>query len=163
MPDAFDLLNLPAAFDVDPAALETAYLREAAATHPDRFDDPLEQADAADRAAAVTAAHRALKDPEQRARVLLARLGVSTNGAGSPPPALLMEVMELREELEAALHEQDDDEVARLRGGVDAKRAEHLDRLSELFAVEPPDTDAVVAELNALRYMQRTLDQTGGG
>ena len=162
MPDAFDLLGLPPSFDVDPAALETAYLREAAATHPDRFEDPLEQADAADRASAITTAHRELKNPERRARVLLTRHGVSTDGAGSPPPALLMEVMELREELEAALHEQDDVEVARLRAGVDAKRSEHVKRISTLFATDPVDTDGVIAELNALRYMQRTLDQTGG-
>jgi len=91
MPDAFDLLSQPAVFDLDPAALEAAYLRAAAATHPDRFDDPLEQADAADRAAAVTTAHAQLKDPEKRARVLLGRLGVTTDAGGSPrrghPPA----------------------------------------------------------------------------
>ncbi len=159
MPDAFDLLSQPAVFDLDPAALEAAYLRAAAATHPDRFDDPLEQADAADRAAAVTTAHAQLKDPEKRARVLLGRLGVTTDAGGSPPPALLMEVMEVREELESALQEQDDAEVTRLRGWAETRRTGHLDKLSTLFAAEPVDTDTVIAQLNALRYMQRMLDQ----
>lgn len=159
MPDAYDLLALPATFDLDPAALETAYLHAAAANHPDRFEDPLDQADAADRTSAITGAQRALKNPESRARVLLARHGVTTDSAGSPPPALLMEVMEVREELEAALHEQDDAEVARLHTWAKTRRTGHLDQLSALFAADPVDTDAVIAQLNALRYMQRMLDQ----
>ncbi len=159
MQDPFDLLQLAATFDLDPAALEAAYLRAAAATHPDRFDDPLEQADAADRAAAITHAHGTLKDPVKRARVLLARLGGITQAAGSPPPALLMEVMEVREQLEAALHEQDQDEVVRLHEWAQARRQGHLNTLSTLFAADPTDTDAVTGQLNALRYMQRMLDQ----
>lgn len=162
MPDAFDLLELPAAFDLDPAALEASYLKAAAANHPDRFDDPLEQADAADRTSAITGAQRALQDPESRARVLLARLGVSTDSVGSPPPALLMEVMEVREELEAALHEQDDTEVARLRRWAQQRRTGHLDQIASLFITDPLDTDAVIAQLNALRYMQRMLEQIDG-
>ncbi|MEE9403544.1 MAG: Fe-S protein assembly co-chaperone HscB [Algisphaera sp.] len=157
--DAFDQLNLPAQFDLDPGTLEAAYLQAAAAHHPDRFTDPLDQADAADRTAAITGAHRALSDPGKRARVLLARHGVSVADGGSPPPALLMEVMEVREALETAMHQQDSAEVERLRQQAQERRDDHLQQLSKHFASDPIDTDTVIGELNALRYMQRMLDQ----
>ena len=65
----------------------------------------------------------------------------------------------MREALETAMHQQDSAEVERLRQQAQERRDDHLQQLSKHFASDPIDTDTVIGELNALRYMQRMLDQ----
>ena len=163
MPDPFAVFDLPPRFDVDSDELRRRYLEASAASHPDRFTDPLDQADAEERIAEVNHAYRTLADPESRAHALLHLLGVSDGGTdekASLPPALLMELLEVREALEEAIAENNADAVKRYRADAEAQRQEHLDRLAMLFDADPVDTKAVRQELNLLRYAQRMLEQT---
>ena len=161
MPDAFDLLDVPARFDLDPEALRQRMLERTAASHPDRFDDPVEQADAAERTAALNGAYRELADPERRARLLLKRAGqeAGSDDDESLPPAMLMEVMEVREELEAATEAGDAAKLAELRRWAEGQRAEHFIALEAHFGKSEVDGAAVRKTLNALRYVQRMLEQ----
>ena len=164
----YEVFDLPPTFDVDERALQRRYVQLSAATHPDRFPDPVEQAEAAERSAAINQAHRQLRDPEQRARVLLELMGSAEPDDNSKlPPDVLMELMEVREALEEARSRGDEAAIARTVRDARADRKQHLERVGQLFAeaqTASEDTRAdllaqVRDELNALRYVQRLLEQ----
>ncbi|MEQ9455533.1 MAG: iron-sulfur cluster co-chaperone HscB C-terminal domain-containing protein [Phycisphaeraceae bacterium] len=158
----FGVLGLPERFDLEDEAIESAYLGLAAAAHPDRYSDPLEQADAVERASAINAAREMLLNPESRARALLGIREGTEGGAGGDENALpadfLMEVMEVRERLEEAIASEEPGELAALHRWADEARSEHLATLGRQF--EAGEMAGVIRrELNALRYIQRMLDQ----
>jgi len=172
MPDPFKTLSLPRRFDLDLAELHTRFIQASAATHPDRYTDPVEQAQAAERAAEINLAYAVLSDPERRADALLTRMGGPAKELDkSLPPDLLMDMMETREQLEAAVADQDHAEQDKLRAWAHDQREAHLKKIAELFAAAPSDADnqlpkdtakTIRLELNALRYIQRMLDQMPG-
>src|ERR1700749_3520255 len=104
--DHFARLGLPAALDLEAAALDKAYFALQGQWHPDRFvGKPAEQrAKASTEAAALNDAYRTLKDPLARAVYLAELKGVELPGDGKTidDRELLMEVMDAREELEEA-------------------------------------------------------------
>lgn len=156
--NAFELLGIEPRFDVDADELHRQFIAVSSATHPDRFIDPLEQADAADRAAAVNAAYRTLSDPERRANALLVlRGGAAKEDGKSLPPDLLMEMMEVRERMEEAVASDDATELDALRQWADAERQSRLDQIADLFVSD--DLPGVRLQLNALRYVERMIDQ----
>src|SRR6185369_7979237 len=115
MPSPFEILGVPPRFDLDEADLHRRFITASAATHPDRFADPVEQSDAAERAALINDAYRTLKDPESRANALLATLGGPAKEADKELPAgLLMQIMEAREELEDSLRSGEQNAINRL-------------------------------------------------
>ena len=172
MPDPFDTLGLPPRYDLDPADLHARFIHASAGTHPDRYTDPVEQSQAAERAAEVNHAYAVLSDPERRADALLTRMGGPAKDEDkSLPPDLLMDMMEVREQLEEAIAQENHVELDKLRTWAHGQRDAHLKTIADLFA-DPnhaPDTlpadiaKAIRLELNALRYIQRMLDQMPGG
>ena len=165
MQDPFALLELEVRFDLDPAALESRFLDVSSRCHPDRFTDPLEQADAADRMSQVTAAYQTLRDDEQRANALLAlRGGPGKSDDKSLPPELLMEMMEVRESLDEAVAGGDAAAIEKHRAWAVEKRGEHLVTIGTLFMQDPSDKNAAAIrlQLNGLRYIERMLEQMPG-
>ena len=168
MPDPFKTLGLPAKFDLDEGELHAKFIHASAQAHPDRHTDPVAQAEAAERSAEINQAYAVLSDPERRADALLTLLGGPAKGEDkSLPPALLMEMMEVREELEEAVADNNTKELERLRGWASDQRHTHLTTVAELFegAEAPLDEAAAKAirlELNTLRYIQRMLEQMPG-
>lgn len=163
--DPFAIFDLPRRFTFDEQALRQRFLKASAEQHPDRFPDPIQQAEAVEQMSRLTDAYRTLSDPEARARALLRLSGVEDDkDKDSLPPDLLMEVMEVRETMESAIASGDDDELARLRQWANQQRDEHLQQLgtlldTELTAAKAPE---VRLQLNALRYMERMLEQMPG-
>jgi len=88
--DAFQILGVDARFDLSPRELRAAWMRRAAAAHPDA-------AGAIDDSARVNDAMRILSDPVQRAQALLELRGASEVDARVLPQDFLLEMMELRE------------------------------------------------------------------
>ena len=163
--DPFAILGMPRRFAVDAQALRQAFLTASAKQHPDQFIDPIEQADAVERMSELTDAHRVLRDPELRARALLRLSGLELpEDKDKLPPALLMEVMDVREELEDAIASDNTPELDRLRAWANGQREGYLAKLDELFhdELDAAKAKAVRIELNALRYMQRMLEQMPG-
>jgi molecular chaperone HscB len=121
----FELLELPARFGLDPAALDAAYRKLQTAVHPDRFAqaDSARQRLAMQASARVNEAYAALRDPVTRAQYLLRLNGVEA--AGETDTALPMEFLECqltrREAAEAALAAGDDHALSAL---LDAVRAQ---------------------------------------
>lgn len=161
-PDPFDTLGLVPSFDLDPAALERAYLALAARAHPDAApDDP----EAARRSARLNEARRILADPEQRANALLGRLGgPAKEQEKGLPPGFLPGIMQTREEIEEAIASGADAARARWEAWAAERRAEHVRSASRLFReVSSPPTPgalrAIRVELNAWRYTERLIEQ----
>jgi len=163
MPDPFDTLGVEPRFDLDADDLHRRMIALSAQAHPDRHTDPFEQAQAAEQASLINQAYRTLADPERRANALLARLGgPAKEDDQSLPPDLLIEVMEVREELEEAIAGQDAPTIQRLRAWARQQRTQRLAAVAELFAAGGDAGSmgkAVRLELNALRYFERMLEQ----
>lgn len=163
--DPFAIFGLERRFSIDEQALRQAYLKASAEQHPDRFIDPIEQADAVEAMSKLTDAYRVLSDPELRARALLTLSGLElAEDKDKLPPDLLMEVMEVREEMEDAIASSNEAELDRLRAWANGQRDSYLKKLGVLLDEELDASTAsqVRLELNALRYMQRMLEQMPG-
>ncbi|ASC67070.1 MULTISPECIES: Fe-S protein assembly co-chaperone HscB [Achromobacter] len=104
--DHFSLFGLPARFDLDAQALESAWRAVAAQVHPDRYAtaSPAERRVAMQWAARANEAYRQLRDPLLRARYLCEQAGVDlqTESNTSMDGAFLMQQMTWREMLDDA-------------------------------------------------------------
>jgi molecular chaperone HscB len=166
MADPFDTLGLPPRFDLDPSALERRHLELSKALHPDRYASTpaAERRLALGKAIEVNDAFRALRDPIRRADVLLARLGAKVDDRNQPKasPALLMEMMETREELSDAHRKRDRAAIERLAVGMRARREAVLEGLVVAFRDAEGDAEkleGVARTLGELRYIHRFLDE----
>lgn len=165
--DAFDVLGLPPAFDLDAKLIEQRYRDLQRALHPDRFvqASASERRASLSRAVSVNDAYRVLRDELRRGEALYARYGgdVSESASRQAEPALLMEVMELREELADTKQSKDLAARARLTGQVQDKNRAATDALrSALSALAGGEASALpdaARALSRLRYYRRFLDE----
>jgi len=156
--DHFARLGLPAALELDGAALDRAYFTAQRQWHPDRFvgRPPEERAKASTEAAGLNDAYRTLKDPLSRAVYLAGLKGIELPGDGKTidDPDLLMEAMEAREALhEAATPEAVDALAAQARQ--DMQQA--LTGLGSLFLAN--DRAAIRKTLLRLRYLDKFAEE----
>ncbi len=156
--DHFARLGLPAALDLDAAALDRAYFALQRQWHPDRFvaKPPEDRVRASAEAASVNEAYRTLKDPLSRAFYMAGMAGVDLPGDGKTidDPDLLMEAMEARE----ALHDADTrDAVDKL--AVEARQDVHkaLAELASLFLAN--DRAVIRKTLLRLRYLDKFAEE----
>jgi len=162
--DPFAMFGLSRRFDLADAEIEAAFLGRLAGAHPDLAGDG-----AALDAAGLTEARSALLDPERRAGVLLALLGgPDASVDASLPDGFLMEIMELRGEVEDDLGAGGDDARDRWDSFAQDRRSAHIARVGGLFAGlgETPslgELGAIRTELNAWRYTERLIEQLDPG
>lgn len=156
--DHFARLGLPAALELEPAALDRVYFALQRQWHPDRFatKPAAERAKASSEAASLNEAYRTLKDPLSRAFYLAELRGVAMPGAGKTidDPELLMEAMEARE----ALHESATPAVVEELAET-ARRdvAKSLAGLVNLFLRD--DRPAIRKALLRLRYLDKFAEE----
>ena len=133
--DHFTLFGLPARFDIDTQALESAWRTVAAQVHPDRFAtaSPAERRVAMQWAARANEAYRQLRDPLLRARYLCEQAGVDlqTESNTSMDMAFLMQQMQWREMLDDA--RTDPDAYAALEAELAQARQQMQDTLTNLL------------------------------
>lgn len=164
----YDLFGLGAPrFALDVALLTERYRGLQKRLHPDVFCGARdEQVDAAlQQSAWVNAAYGDLMRPYSRARHLLATHGVALASEETGPevvdPSLLMHVMEVREDLEAARGAGDDDAVERIgeanRDALESTKMELAalfdDALEESGEVGGCDLNAALRATTRLRYL----------
>ena len=165
MPDAFDTLGLPARFDLTPAQIQRAYLARTARLHPDAGaggDGEEDAAEVARRSAELNGARAAIEHLETRANLLLARLGGPSKEADRALPAgFLMEIMETREQVEAARASGDAAELERWRAWARDERARYAAEAGRLLDAgnSPENLAGVRRHLNAWRYIERLIEQ----
>jgi curved DNA-binding protein CbpA len=163
--DPFDVLGVPARFDIQPKAVEQAYLNRVAHDHPDLVAG---DAEAISRAAVLNASRLILLDPEKRARSLLDRFGYKAKN-DSLPDGFLFEIMDVRSQLEQAALSQNAEDIEKLERWASAERKGYIDKVSSLFASLELAADGQGVDiasklrttLNAWRYIERMLEQTG--
>jgi molecular chaperone HscB len=155
----FELLGLPARFDLDPSLIERAFFDRTKELHPDRFASApaAERVAALSRSRALNDAYQTLKKPVGRAEYLLERAGVTIGDNERLEPEMIMQVLELREELGEARSGKDLAAVERLQGQMKQRREQALNELGELFAAN--DTMGAKRVLIALRYIDRYLEE----
>jgi molecular chaperone HscB len=173
--DHFRVLGVARSFELDVTELERRYKEMTKVLHPDRFARADERARRASlqRSIQLNQAWRTLKDPARRAEYLLSLAGVDVGGEqGSSKvtadghkvrlpvaPALLMEVMELREELAEARAAGDHGRVGAMAGTVRGRREKALRAVGSVFAQRNPDLEAITRDLVAVRYYDRFLEE----
>jgi molecular chaperone HscB len=166
--DAFDVLGLTPALELDSAALEQRYRDLQRALHPDKFvhASSSERRESLSRAVSVNEAYRLLKDDLKRAELLFKRLTGSKadDGQATADPELLMEVMELREELAGARKRRDAERGHALKTEVHGREQSARAQLRSAYALlalgQNPDAQAKAAHaLARLRYYRRFQDE----
>ena len=163
MRNHFATLGVEERFDLDGDELERRYRARSREVHPDRFAS----ASAAERLKSISAAtelneaFRTLKAPLPRAEHLLALRGASIADNEPVPQDFLMEILELREGLQAALGARQTEAVARMEGDMRARHEAALAQVAALFAAGG-DVEEIKRELVQLRYFQRFLDEIEG-
>jgi molecular chaperone HscB len=160
--DAFDVMGLPARFDLEGADIQRAYLSRAAAIHPDLATGH-DEADV--RSAILNRSKALLEDPERRANILLERLGGPGKSQDkSLPPGFLMGIMETREQIEEALASKDAGQREEWEAWAQEQRGEYQRRVAGFFEAagqsrDPETLRAIRQELNAWRYIERLIEQ----
>ncbi len=133
--DHFSLFGLPARFDLDAQALESAWRAVAAQVHPDRYAtaSPAERRVAMQWAARANEAYRQLRDPLLRARYLCEQAGVDlqTESNTSMDRAFLMQQMTWHEMLDDA--REDADALATLQAELQEARVQMRATLTRLL------------------------------
>ena len=171
MDDPFGILGLPRRFSLTASEISAAHLRSVARLHPDRASNPLERDRLVQAAAAAGSAKQRLLKDTSRAEELIEFLGARPLLARPLPPAFLLETMELREAIDAALDAGDatarsavaeqvralrDAAVSELRAALDAALGAADDR-----AREQP-VAAAAGALVRLRYVDRMVGRLDG-
>jgi molecular chaperone HscB len=100
----FSILSIPQSFDINLQTLESAYFAAQRQHHPDRFigKPDAERLKALQQSADINKAYETLKSPLKRAQYLLHLKGITVGteqDSVKPSPALLTEIMELRERI----------------------------------------------------------------
>lgn len=161
--DPFEVLDIEPVFELDVPALRRRVKRSVAAAHPDRIPDPLEREAAVRRTARMNEALRELEDDERRANHLLRRLGgPGASDDRSLPPEFLMEILEVREDMEQALASGDPAERERVASWAAEERARLRGEVGALFPRLAAGEDlggAIRLQLNVWRYIERMIEQ----
>ena len=162
--DHFRMLGLPHRFDLDEAALRSAYRAVARYVHPDRFSGQGEDVTAlATRLAAeLNTAVDVLGDPVRRAGYMLERAGGPTAAIERGVPGnLLAEVMMIRETLEDAQSKSDESTLDAQREMIRTRRDETLTRIAEAADRLDDSNDdqkrRMRQDINAIKYFENLL------
>lgn len=158
MQNLFEILGLPARFEVDLKALEQAYFAAQRATHPDRFigKPEAERVVAITRSQLVNDAYDTLKNPLTRAEHLLELQGIHALAEETrPEPELLIEMMELRERLADA--GQDGRALAQMVEEIKSLAASTQQALAIAFAAA--DYAAATRETIRLQYLGKAIEE----
>jgi len=177
--DLFAVLGQPARHAIDLPATEAAYKELSRQVHPDRFAtaDPRARRASLGRTVQLNLAWQTLRDPIKRAEYLLLRAGIdvaekkpSTGNSDkgthkvAAPPAFLLEILELNDDLAAAKRAGDTVKVAFMAEEMRTRARESMTAIAAaLDAGAPGKLEEAARSLVALRYYQRFLDQTSGG
>jgi molecular chaperone HscB len=173
--DLFAVLGLGARYAVDLPAAEVAYKDLSRRVHPDRYatGDPRARRASLARTVQLNLAWRTIKDPVRRAEYLLTRAGIDIGGKqpahGSEerrtievgaPPAFLMEILELNDELATARRAGDTVKVAFMAEEMRGRARESMKIIAAaLDAGARAQLEEAARELIALRYYQRFIDE----
>ena len=158
MQNLFEILRLTPTFVLDAKALEASYFAAQRLVHPDRLvgKPDAERVAAFGRAELVNDAYDMLKNPLTRAQHLLELQGIHPLAEDAvAPPALLMEMMELREQIADAAEQGT--LLAALVADLKARAAATQQALAIAFASADYPTAAI--ETMRLHYLGKAMEE----
>lgn len=163
MSDPFETMGVESKFDLELDKLAERHRDLSRALHPDRYTGApaAERRMALGKAIEVNDAYRVLKDPVRRAEAILRRAGVPVGETAEPKPsqALLMDMMDRREELADARRAKDLQAVNKLANAVRERERVVLDLLGRALSAEGSAKAQALPHLGELRYLRRFLDE----
>ncbi|GBG25637.1 Macrophage migration inhibitory factor-like [Hondaea fermentalgiana] len=155
----FEVLGLEESFDVDIKKLERDFWSLQKKLHPDRFGyrHETEQDFSAEHSSRVNDAYKVMKSPIDRAIYMLEKRGVtalSEGGSSDVDPAVLMNVMETREELADA---ETSEELSRLETVARNDEDRLIAQISDAFARD--DLETATRAAIELRYATKLREE----
>lgn len=174
----FEILGFTPSFSITPDQVQRAYLQRLTASHPDLSGQSAQTLDPA----TLNHARDTLFDDEARANLMLVHLGGPSPKDHTLPDGFLMEMMQLRTQIEEELDPSNPDHAqarTQWQAWANAERAQTIQTLTQIFKqLESPNpggsangsTDAstdspeelkqsIRTHLNAHRYTQRLIEQ----
>lgn len=160
----YEILGLTPSFSITPNDIQRAYLSRLSAAHPDiSAAPPTESLDPA----TLNTARDTLLDDEARANLMLDLIDGPPPSDHTLPDGYLMEMMELRTQIEEELEENPDESRPRWQHWADDRAKETVAELTNLFnaaeSAAPDQADAIKlqirTQLNAWRYTSRLIEQ----
>lgn len=159
----FTILNLPQQYEISPAEIKQATLKLLAVNHPDRVTDPADRDKAELVSAQINKASRILLDDESRANQLLTLSGGPDKDQDkSLPEGFLIEIMEIRQDMETALTSDNPEEKQKYQSWAKQKSSQYKSKIQQLFknlseikttntatatnTAKPADTDTLTQE-----------------
>jgi molecular chaperone HscB len=161
MQNHFELFNLPARFEVDQTALDTAYRDVQGRVHPDRFVNATdaEKRVAMQWATRANEAYQTLRNPQKRAQYLCEINGadLQTESNTAMPMEFLMQQMEWREALGDARAAKDAEALDALDEQVRRERKERLAQIGK--QLDAGDFDSAAQGVRALMFLDKIGDE----
>ncbi len=161
MQNHFELFQLPARFDVDMDALDSAYRDVQGRVHPDRFVNATdaEKRVAMQWATRANEAYQTLRNPQKRAQYLCELNGVDlqTESNTAMPMDFLMQQMELREALADARASKDAEALDALDAQVRGERKQRLAQVGKLL--DAGDYSQAAQGVRALMFLDKFGDE----
>jgi molecular chaperone HscB len=161
MQNHFELFNLPARFEVDQTALDTAYRDVQGRVHPDRFVNATdtEKRVAMQWATRANEAYQTLRNPQKRAQYLCEINGadLQTESNTAMPMEFLMQQMEWREALGDARAAKDAEALDALDEQVKRERKERLAQIGK--QLDAGDFDSAAQGVRALMFLDKIGDE----
>jgi molecular chaperone HscB len=161
MQNHFELFNLPARFDIDAGALDTAYRDVQGRVHPDRFVNATdaERRVAMQWATRANEAYQTLKNPMKRAQYLCELNGVDlkTESNTAMPMDFLMQQMEWREELGDARASKDAGALDALDAQLKRERKGRLQAIGK--QLDAGDFEQAAQGVRALMFLDKFGDE----
>ncbi|MES2984815.1 MAG: Fe-S protein assembly co-chaperone HscB [Pseudomonadota bacterium] len=158
MQSLFDILGLAPSFTLNLKTLEQAYFAAQRATHPDRFvgKPEAQRVAAIGRSQLVNDAYETLKNPLTRAEHLLELQGIAALADdGRAPPAVLEEMMDLRERIFD--HGADGAALAQMVEEIKTLAAQNTVALTEAFTAA--DYARATLETIRLQYLGKAMEE----
>lgn len=162
----FQMLGIEPSFSITADQVQRAYLARLSSAHPDLVSG--DDAVTSDPASLNTARDDLLND-ESRANLMLELLQGPPSSDTSLPDGFLMDMMQLRTQVEEDLETEGDAARGRWQSWANARRAETIEHIGELFAqLDDASSDEsrataikqnIRTQLNAWRYTERLIEQ----
>jgi molecular chaperone HscB len=164
--DPFGVLGIERQYALDLKDVEKRHRELSRTLHPDKYvgSGAHERSSALSNAVAVNEAWRIVRDPVKRAEALFRLAGISVGDAAEPRSgqAFLMDMMELRETLEAAKEKKDLARVSALGREIESRAQAVEAALGVSFREAGGEQAALVphvTKLGELRFYRRFLEE----
>ncbi len=150
----FSVLNLKKQFEIDLEELESIYLTRSKQTHPDQNlnKSPSERVAILQEFMKLNEAYSVLKAPERRAEHLLGQYGVFIQDNETISPHLLVDMLDMREQLQEAQDNDDHERVVVFKNTMIENNRQNLKEIADLFVSFEENDD-----LNSLNMIKDLL------